>query len=1118
MTAEAQSPVSHLVVIGASAGGVEALSTLLTHVPADFPAPMVIAQHVDPRRVSHLAEILGARTPLPVRTVEGTTTLEPGVVYVIPANRNVEITDHAVSLREDSVGLSKPSIDLLLTTAAQVFGEGLIAVILTGAGTDGAAGARAVKNAGGTVIIQSPETAAFPSMPLSLAPTTVDIVANLENIGALLRGLLVGSYQISRPDKDRDLRSLLEQLRERSGIDFGSYKLPTILRRLQRRMVATNSENLRAYLRVLQRNPDEYQRLVNSFLIKVTEFFRDPELFDYLRDHILPELLPVAQRSGELRVWSAGCATGEEAYSLAILIGEALGDELNDLTVRIFATDLDASAIAFARRGVYPATALAQVPPALVARYFTPMDGAYEIKKAVRGLMVFGQHDLGQRAPFPRIDLALCRNVLIYFTPDLQRRALQLFAFSLRDGGYLALGKSESVTPLAELFTVEEPRLKIYRRVGERVLIPPTRLKPSLGAPPPRTTAQRPWSAGADESEARVQRELQRSRVASERADTIMQRLPIGLVVVNRRFDILTINSVARQLLGIHTTAIGEDFIHLVQGVPLLPLRQALDSAFRSEAGGSTYQIATNDSATGEPVFLEISCYPERLEVGASGDAVVVLVTNITSVVQQRRGLEQTADRQREEAANLLNQVRRLTDTNRQLVEANQELTLANTELRNANEELLVASEEAQAATEEIETLNEELQATNEELETLNEELQATVEELNTTNDDLQARSIELQDLTVSLEQQRLVSEANRVRLAAILASIGDAVLVVDREGQTILNNNAYQAILGAGAPSLRDDTGQPLPAESSPQQRAARGEAFQMEFTLVDAKGDLRYFEANGQPVRDAEGNVQWGVVVIRDITDRSLRRLQDEFLALAGHELRTPLTSAQGYLELLLRSIDAPMAGDRPHRYASNALEAVRELDTLVEDMLDVGRLQSGKLRMNLEPVDVAEVVGQTVEALGPLTNGITLAFQAPEQPLRVQGDRLRLSQVVTNLVMNAVKYAPNTERVDVRLRAADGAAELQVQDYGPGIPAAALPHIFSRFYQVTHQNQDQTAGLGLGLYLVRQLVEAHDGSIGVESVEGQGATFTVRLPLLSAEEESRVKRGRRSRKSSA
>ncbi|MGN6675838.1 MAG: CheR family methyltransferase [Thermomicrobiales bacterium] len=522
-----------LVVIGASAGGVEALSVLVATLPADFPAPIVVAQHLDPHRPSHLQQILARRSPLPVQTVTDRTMLTAGTIFVVPANRDVAITDSHITFESEPVSRAMPSIDQLFRSAANAYGDQLIAVILTGMGTDGAAGAYAVKRAGGTVVVQDPSTAAYPAMPLALSPATVDIVANLDHIGSILRDLLSGIAVPTRPDEQRELEQFLEDVRDRYGIDFRSYKTPTIMRRLRRRIVATDSDSLGGYIHYLQEHPLEYTQLINAFLIKVTEFFRDGELFQYLRDELLPELVVQSRKRGnELRIWSAGCATGEEAYSLAILVSEVLGTALEHFTVRIFATDLDEEAIAFARRGVYALSALTSMPEELIARYFTQLDGSFEIKKRVRSLVVFGQHDLAQRAPFPRIDLVLCRNVLIYFTPELQRRTLQLFAYSLRDSGYLVLGKAETNAPLAEYFAPQHKIFKVYRRAGERILMPPTALKQPSPAPPRPSNSRR---LAATRPAFREGRDGPQARSLNE---SVLLRLPVGVVVVDRHYDI----------------------------------------------------------------------------------------------------------------------------------------------------------------------------------------------------------------------------------------------------------------------------------------------------------------------------------------------------------------------------------------------------------------------------------------------------------------------------------------------------------------------------------------------------------------------------------------------------
>ena len=393
---------SQLVVIGSSAGGVEALSTVVASLPSDFPAPIVIAQHLDPRRPSHLGEILSRHASLPIRVVETSAALEDGVIFVIPSNRLVEIVDHELRLRPAKPGTIAPSVDLLLETAATAFGPGLIAVILTGTGSDGSAGAWHVKQAGGAVVIENPATALFPSMPRSISPSLVDATADLDSLGQVLRDLLAAGSTVPKGREGREFAALLDRIRERSGIDFSTYKTATIIRRLRGRMSATGDASMAEYAKRLETDPEEYARLISSLLIKVTEFFRDPKVFDHLRDQTLPLLIDEARLQGrQLRVWSAGCSTGEEAYSLAITLFEALGDDAEPLDVRVFATDIDSAAIAFARRGLYPAAALQKVPAPVRARYFVKSDGGYEVAKSIRSLMIFGEHDLGARAPFP---------------------------------------------------------------------------------------------------------------------------------------------------------------------------------------------------------------------------------------------------------------------------------------------------------------------------------------------------------------------------------------------------------------------------------------------------------------------------------------------------------------------------------------------------------------------------------------------------------------------------------------------------------------------------------------------------------------------------------------------
>ncbi|HKG56348.1 MAG TPA: CheR family methyltransferase [Candidatus Limnocylindrales bacterium] len=976
-------------------------------------------------------------------------------------------------------------MDLLMTSAAEKFGEQLIAVILTGSGADGAEGARRVKGAGGTVIIQDPATAEYPSMPSSLAPTNVDIVASVEAIGGILEDLVTGTREPSKPDEDRVLTRFLDDVRERTGIDFGMYKRPTIVRRLQRRMVATRTSTLADYVRYTAKHPEEYQRLASSFLIKVTEFFRDPELFDRLRDVLLPEIVKRRRSHGrELRLWSAGCATGEEAYSLAILAYEVLGAQVADWTVRIFATDLDADAVTFARRGIYPAAALVDLPPDLVARHFHRLDGEYEVRSHIRSLVVFGQHDLAMRAPFPRIDLVLCRNVLIYFTPELQKRALELFAFSLVDGGSLVLGKAETTSPLPDHFAVDDQRLKVFRRRGDRPVVPPFRVHDSatthmMAGRRSRTPARLQLPAVDPEP---------RQRPAAK-PELILAALPIGTVLVNSSYDIEAINPTARRLLGIHGTAVGQDFIHLASGVPAKELRAGIDEALAGRSSTVTTRLAGIPPDTEAP-WLEIACHPAPVEPGAARTAsAVIAVRDVSADHTRMADVDAAVAGARDEAARGIAQIDSLREANRRLTVANDELTGTNAELRSANDELQIANEEVQAATEEVETLNEELQATNEELETLNEELQATVEELNTTNDDMQARTVELQEMTVDLEAQRRTAETERARMQILIESLRDGVLVVDSRGHTILRNQAFIQLFEEEQIQPVDPDGNPI-AIGDLRTRAAAGETFAYTFSAVDTDGRERWYEAYARPVPASMGIGAGGTLIVHDTTDISLRRLQEEFVGIVAHELRTPLTALRGYLQMLNRQAAPP--SERP--MLPLAIEQADRLHHLVDELFDVTLAGRGGLTVRPAPVPLADIIHDTVEIAQGLSDEQTIKVEELDRNIVVLADRSRLQQVFLNLLSNALVHAADSPDVIVRVRRLRRRAEIEIEDHGPGIPPDLQTKLFRRFERTPGARR----GLGLGLYISREIVAAHGGTIDVDSEPGEGTIFTLRLPL--------------------
>ena len=787
MTTEPDETKTHgdLVVVGSSAGGVAALTVLVSTLPQSFPAPIVLAQHLDPQRPSHLGSILERRSTLPIITVEDIPTpLENGKIYVVPANRHVKIIDGHVNLEKDSGERPKPSVDMLLSSAAKAYGEHLIAVILTGSGSDGAAGAVDVKDAGGVVIIQNPQTAPYPSMPLSLPPTAVDHVVDMEQIGPLLFDILQGSQLPLTQKVDDPLRDLFAHMSDQTNIDFRNYKTSTILRRIGRRMAVTHVASIRDYGEYLRTHPEEVQELVKAFLIAVTGFFRDPEAFQAIRETIIPLLLERGKENGRtIRFWSAGCATGEEAYSLAMLLADELGGDFPEWNVKIFATDLAADAIAFARRGLYPENVLKDLPDEYRIRYFERMDHGYRVSKVLRQVVIFGQQDISRGVPFPRIDLVTCRNLLIYLKPELQQIVLDLFAYSLsQTQGYLFLGKAETTRPAKTTFELINKKWKIYSCVGGPSSLPlqegsfqatSTQMFRDIRRRQPATTVTE-GELTPHEIEVTYLRRIN---------ETMLRCTNAAVVIINRSYRILTINAAARRMLGVHDMAYDQDFLHTVRGLPYLEVRQAIDSVFRERGTVNLPELKLDQATESWGRYVSFTIMP--MQAGqAAPELAVITAIDATEQVQMRQRLEAG---QREQA-DLVNE---LSAANRRLAAVNKELQDANEELQAANEELMLTQEELQATNEEFEATNEELQATNEELETNNEELQATNEELQTTNDELTARTSELQDLG---QQHRI----EQFQLSSVLERFPHYAMVLNAEDLTIYAvNAAYQELLG---------------------------------------------------------------------------------------------------------------------------------------------------------------------------------------------------------------------------------------------------------------------------------------------------------------------------------
>ncbi|QDL56882.1 EAL domain-containing protein [Rhodoferax aquaticus] len=706
-----------VVAIGSSAGGLEALSQLVAGLPQKLGCVYVIAQHMSPTHRSMMAEILARETTLPVREIVEEETPVPDVIYIIPPGRNMVFAQGQFLLSTPSPEVApKPSVNLLFQSMAEEFEERAVGIILSGTGSDGTKGLRAIKSAGGVTFVQMPETAKYEGMPRSAIDARVaDHILSPEQMGRELERLVQFPSNPSEfentEQRPAEFSDLFERVRQRTKIDFSRYKLATVQRRLQRRMASTGRETLADYLAYTDEHPEELDALAKEALISVTEFYRDKEAFDAL-EHSAREIIDKKQAGERLRIWVVACATGEEAYSLGVMFLELLSKSDKQLSLQVYATDIDNDALAIARRGIYNRNSMEEMPADLVDRYFTRSGNGFEPVKALRDCVTFARQDITSDPPFLRMDLVTCRNVMIYFKPELQAKVLSIIRYALRDDGLLFLGRSETVRQQEGLFSVVDRRARIFRSRGE----------------------SHPVSMGKT-----LRGSLRNSPTPAMAAGTPYERM--FLRTLAEQFGPAVLIDTSCRILHSHGN-VGQ-LIHFPTGAPDLNLAALIAPELASEVLITLHRAQRKHSpaysrnrriASLNGAMWRLAIVPAADEVNK--DLFLVHFQPATLDSKDKPTHNGTSDR--------LTQSRENEDA----------LELASTRehLQALMEEIAASNEEMQALNEEVQASNEELQASNEELEASNEELQATNEELVSVNDESQAKTTELAAVNVEFE------------------------------------------------------------------------------------------------------------------------------------------------------------------------------------------------------------------------------------------------------------------------------------------------------------------------------------------------------------------------------
>jgi two-component system CheB/CheR fusion protein len=1060
-----------VVGVGASAGGLEACKMMFAALPTHVDMAFVLVQHLDPSHESMMVDLLAGETTLTVRQATDGTRIEPNYLYVIPPGVYLSVAAGALQLSQPTAqhGARLP-FDFLLHSLAKTYGQRAMAVVLSGTGDDGSRGIQSIKDHGGLVIAQDPEESNFEGMPRSANRTGhVDLIlaagAIAESLSAYRRRALEPQAEAVAIDREPEaswLPEIIELLRLKTGHDFTLYKTGTLKRRIERRMAMASIDSAEAntYLETLAVDPAELDLLAKDLLINVTSFFRDPKIFDFVASTVVPMIVDAAATERAIRIWVAGCSTGEEAYSLVMLFREALADRKVNVSLHVFASDIDSDAVATARAGFYPATIEADVSHERLVRFFIKEEGGYRVAPELRSAVVFSVQDVLTDPPFARLNMISCRNLMIYLGAEAQSKAIAVFHFALRNGGILLLGTAETAGSADGRFEVLAKQEHVYRRIG-------TTGAASLSA----ATEQ----GGRELSLVRlpgVPAAVRPSALADLCRRTVAEVYGPAAILINSRREYL------------YATGSVDRYVRLPSGYQTTDLLAMVPYELRARLAA-----AIDDALSGtEPVHIRDA------HVNRDDDDVVFNVA-VLPVQGPREPLllvcfVEEPDREISAQTNTADASPRLTVLEQQ----NQSLRR---DLNNAVRSLEVAAEEQRIIDEEVLSVNEEYQSTNEELLTSKEELQSLNEELTALNSQLQE----------TLERQRTTS----ADLKNILYSTDVATIFLD----TRLNIRFFTPATKTIFNIIPSDIGRPLADLSLLQSDAkllddvqtvlAKHETIEREIEFHDKNWYIRQV----LPYRSEHDRVGGVVITFTDITDRkrtaaaleaakqeaeSATIAKSRFLALASHDLRQPLQTLALLQSLLAKRVESGEA----RKLVARIGDTLSSMSAMLNTLLDLNQIESGTIVPKIVDFCVGDILHLVQEEFVYPAKAAGIALRVVPCSLVVTSDPRLLEQMVRNLLSNALKY---TERGAVLLgcRRHGGRLHIEVWDTGIGIPDAEQPSVFAEYYQVNNPTRELNRGLGLGLSIVQRIGDLLGHVVRVKSKPGKGSVFSIDVPRL-------------------
>ena len=1060
-----------VVGIGASAGGLDACKKLMAALPAGSGMAFVVVQHLDPTHASMMADLLAGSTVMTVRQATDGMPIAPDHVYVIPPGTYLAVGDDALHLSPPQAPHgARPPFDFLLHSLAKACGPRAVAAILSGTGADGSLGLKSVKQHGGLVIAQDPAEAAFDGMPRSAIMTgAVDLVLPVAKIPDALadyqRRLAEGAAAtggLKRTSATDCLARIVDLLRTQTGHDFRLYKEGTLRRRIERRMgmAAVKIDGMEHYLDLLRSDPGEIELLAKELLINVTSFFRDQKVFDLLAEKIVPDLVRRPRPSQSFRIWVTGCSTGEEAYSIAMLFQEAISAANLNVKLQVFASDVDADAIAIAREGLYPATIAADVSPERLARFFVKEGDFYRALPELRAPVVFAVQDVLSDPPFSRLDLVSCRNMLIYLLPEAQAKVLSLFHFALREGGVLLLGTAESIGDAGERFEAIAEAERVYRRIGRSRV-------GEFGSMMRAADSVRIYARPAP-----GQALSRQAALADLCRRLVLESYSPAAVLINRKHECLYALGPIERYLRVAPGHATHDLLTMAHPGLRTRLRAAIQQAIRENARVVVADVRLHHD--GRMVLLSIDVRPV-----ATADEDLLLVCFVDAPT---RAQSSPAPIPPEEVSRVAELERELEATRAELQGAIRNLEISIEEQKALNEEALSVNEEFQSANEELLTSKEELQSLNEELAALNSQLQETLDRQRTTANDLQNVLYSTDVATLFLDSSfniRFFTPATRALFNVIPGDIGRPL---------------------ADLHSLADDGTLLTDAREVLQTLAPRERE-------IEAQNGA-WFIRRILPYRTQEQGVEGVVITFADITERkrtadaleTSKRMAElasvaksRFLAAASHDLRQPLQTLVLLEGLLAKAVE----GEKAQQLVARFDATLSTMSAMLNTLLDINQIESGAVHAEMVDFPIDDLLDRLRDEFGYHAQAKGIALRGVPCGLSIRSDPRLLEQMIRNLLSNALKYT-RQGKVLLGCRRHAGALSVEVWDTGVGIPAEELRSIFEEYYQIDNAARERSRGLGLGLAIVQRLGDLMGHQVRVRSRPGKGSVFAIDIAL--------------------